>query len=856
MKKKPEHALFESIENSLQIVRTYADRLSKLKDKGIEIKSKDGDVWLDRLTDAANKFNDLRERLLEHKTDDDDIILSQQQYTNMLADVNGILKRLGRGADPATSIEAFKSDLNDAFIKEHQSGHPAAEDALLLSKMTGSFGWHFARLEYRQTAEEHSKMIHHLLQIPVNGQKYDYLSLDPDQRRNLLDKLYREDSEVISSRVRIFLESVDEKTVRGTNSVEEKTLNTIRLMQLFASQPHNTKRMVLAEFESGAHYLEAIMLQKACPDPNTGRTASLDVTPLVERPETLKDWKNLFEQIVTTPTTARHLYERGFNQYWQGAYSDNIKRFGVSTRQDIDAMWRGFPGYVENYIKEYGTRIVKALKLAGVEVANDYTVAPHPGAPLPLYKEAKGRAASANDNLPLKINIMPYHGSSLLRSDHDGQRASTAKLKDYSSYGVAHLGGIVYFDVTTQGRDNTAKLGAWEAVKRNETRIFSEGSQLAGMHREGRSPHRHEASEALTNLVNAALRKSQDIYEHNYAHNDSPHCHELADPIVNNDIEAKEGNGSSRSTFRAGSSQATKRNIYARSEDGQTTEPVSQEAMRAITLFEDQQHMGSRMAWLGTYLDLKHLNEGFRQEPALAGELKKFVIKKFGAVAEAFDDNGELTVQALQTLASPSVLPPFSKHKDEIGFGIKTSPLATYAWRQEQAGKQGKPMTQKVIQGLKQRIRDYMAGSSLVLMISGIDPKSYDRPGDDESTQLARRNYLISRLAMPLSSGELLLSQSFDILGTFIRDQIGIRTFREGNDSGPQMGDRPRTPTESRILRIIANARRGTSQPNAPTVHDFVYANDRMELLKKQRIAPRRSKSRGNVRRPARNEAA
>jgi hypothetical protein len=833
IKKSDEHGLAEAVANARDVMQGYLKRLRNAQKAGLVVQTRDGGLpWLERIAEAHRAFSELHETILRHERNND-LMLPNAEFTRAMDEFGTILRTLGNGKDPDEAVTNFKKDLEATYMHAARSNPEAAETVLVVSKLAHKFGWHGMILEYRQTAERHAEMIHHLLQIPIPGEEpYDYLgpklpeTLSPEDREDEMQRRYKrrkeflnrkllEDPNFLRRRIEAFRAMApDADALRDTKRPEDLTFHTDRTMQLFARFPHLAKRAMLAEYESASHYLEMIAIQNACYDPATQRSASLDIAPLLEKVTTLKKFKAFYSEFVTTPAILKHLFRKGWFQTIMAAYSDNMKRFGITTRMAIDTMWYDFPDFAEQYCKTHKERINAALKEAGLKVRN------------------------------IVLKILPDHGKSLLRPDHDGQRMITAQMKEHCAPFVSHLGGIVYIDLTAQNRDNTVKTR--EDYHRYLTRLFTEGSQLAAAHREGRESRRHQASEKLTNMVMQALESLQADYDRDYSSDGSPHCHALADTIVNNEAESSDGNGSSRGALRTGGNQ--QRNYYGRGPDQEDTKPISQGDMRAITLANDQAHLGSRNSFLGIRRFIDKVNAGFRDNPELVDELQDFVSQRIDPDADAFDKTGEITitVAGLQTLASQIVLPSLTKTKDEVGFGTNTSNLSLYARRQRAAIAYGKPMTAPVRQDFINRVQDFFVGTDVTLKMNGIDPALYEPKGnihdilaqgdpltnEELLTRIDRRRYLVRRLVMPLSAGELELSRLMAELGTRLRDNVLIRTYLEGDEKG----DRPRTDLEHHIIRLIADEASCFIQPNALTVHDYPYAARRVENIVEDRL--------------------
>lgn len=792
--KKSEHSLYGMMRNTQGILAHYHQRLTEMRLAGLVPAVEDGDAaWDIRFEAALRELAALEKDLFPDKKAKD-LILSQERYAFGLERLDDILKNLGSDAGVHDIAADFAADMARAF--QSNPAHPAAEKALLLSKIAGSFGFHLAKNEYRQTADEHSKIIDYLLTKEVDGKSHPgYYKWSPRQRKIFLNRKLLIDPEFLKKRIDIFLASIgDGADLRDVGDVRALTLHTVRMMQKAARFPHAHERMVLAEYGNTAHYLEAIALSTAC-------GARLHVTPLLEDMGTLKQYKTFFYDIVTTPAILKHLYDLSGNnlskltQNWMAAYSDNTKRFGIATRTFIEGMWRNFVDYIDDTVRVRWNPIARALTEAGIP-----------------FKSVKDFA----------IQLFSYHGGSHLHADRNGGRSLTAMMREYTGYFIKHI-GKVHFDLTVQGADNTRKYHVVDAVKRNLARIFSEGAMMIAQDRQGTLNGHSKYSKELTDAVAETIQLSQTRFHRDYFSETSPQGEALAHPIVGDAIQKTAGNASSRAAVRKQDDHAA-RNIYARGEDFITTKIIGPGDMRAITRVEDEANAGSRLSALGIYGIEDDLNRMFIEHPEYLEELEKSLQRKS---QHALDPHGRLSCAAMAALHDG--LPMFKKLKDEIMNALRCSDLMGYSERLQLAlTKDGVPITGGVAKDLENRRRDYLHGSLFIAKCLGINPDDFDKPSEPKDVRIERFRYLLARFGMSNSFIETGIAEEFDTLGTFARDADTIQLWKDGKQTGKDMGDAFPKPPKARRLRLAALARLSRTHGSMPTLQDTLYAQDLM----------------------------
>ena len=792
--KKSEHSLYGMMRNTQGIFAHYHQRLTEMRAAGLVPQAQDsGMAWDMRFEFALRELAALENDLFPDKKAKD-LILSQERYAFALGRLYDILKNLGSDSSVHDIAGGFAADMAKAF--QSNPAHPAAEKALVLSKIAGSFGFHLAKNEYRQTADEHTKIMDYLLAIDVDGKSYPgYEALTSRQRKIFLNKRLLNEPDFLKKRIDVFLASVGDGTdLRDVGDVRALTLHTVRMMQKAARFPHAHERMVLAEYANTAHYLEAVALSTAC-------GARLHITPLLEDMGTLKQYKTFFYDIVTTPAIVKHLYDLSGNnlnklmQNWMAAYSDNTKRFGIATRTFIEGMWRNFADFVDNTVRVRWNPIAKALTDAGIP-----------------FKSAKDFA----------IRLFAYHGGSHLHADRNGGRSLTAAMRDYTGYFIKHLGKI-YYDHTVQGADNSRKYHVVDAVKRNLARIFSEGAIMIAQDRQGTLNGHSTFSKELTNTVAETIQLSQPRFRRDYFSETSPQGEALAHPIVGDAIQKTAGNASSRASVRKQNSGGA-RNIYARGTDNKTTKIIGPGDMRAITRVEDEANAGSRLSALGIYGIEDDLNKMFIEHPTYLEELEQSLQRKG---QQALDDNGRLSCAAMGALREG--LPAFKKLTDEIMNALRCSDLMGYDERLQFARtKDGVPITDGVAKDLENRRRDYLQGSAFIAKCLGINPDNFDTSTDTKNVRIERFRYLLARFGMPNSFIETGIAQEFDTLGTFARDADAIQLWKNGEQTGCNMGDAFPSPPEERRLRLEALARLSSTHGSMPVLQDTLYAHDLM----------------------------
>lgn len=242
----------------------------------------------------------------------------------------------------------FLADIKAAYKEAPKKDREAL---LWLLRRVRAFGFQFARIEFRETAQEYTRVTQEILMLyrqiaptdplSVSLLQTPYGQLSEPKKIDLLSRLI--DSGVapeIMTAVRGELERRGAGLMYDGEDASPITLHTVLRMELARDFPDMITANVLAECENVSNLLEAQFLQAGCATED-GRRPVMGIVPLYEEPEIMKRVGDILSRAYRTPVyrrhmalVAEHLFARGYGngrltQQVQIAHSDNTRRAGL-----------------------------------------------------------------------------------------------------------------------------------------------------------------------------------------------------------------------------------------------------------------------------------------------------------------------------------------------------------------------------------------------------------------------------------------------------------------------------------------------------------------------------------------------
>jgi len=263
--------------------------------------------------------------------------------------------------------KTFSDDIDAAY---GDANDEEKKPLLDLSRRVKSFGFNFGRIEYRETADEYSRVVADI--IP------GYADMNELERENILTEILSNDDARDTSHAEALLEQQraqydydggtpnENKTlaqkfldvrrqsyeIEGSSAAYDKldikpiAYQTMRRLKLAREFPEMITTNVLAECESTSNLLEAVFLQAAShstpKDGSESKEAVMGVIPLFESPEVMKKVGGVMGDAYSNEAYLQHmdkvsekLSDLGYydevakHQQVQIAHSDNTRRSGL-----------------------------------------------------------------------------------------------------------------------------------------------------------------------------------------------------------------------------------------------------------------------------------------------------------------------------------------------------------------------------------------------------------------------------------------------------------------------------------------------------------------------------------------------
>jgi phosphoenolpyruvate carboxylase len=210
------------------------------------------------------------------------------------------------------TLPELKNKLNEIktlCIKNHQSLY--LDDINDLINKVNLFGFHFASLDIRQNSKIHNNVIKTIFDSFGTGNEdfKNYFSYSSEKRMELLATI----SGNISSN--LFNDEITKQTLDSIYAIKKIQENNGEL---------GANRYIISNNESALNVLETFALFKLC----NWEHPSVDIVPLFESIDDLKDADKIMEQLYTNAAYATHLKNRGNKQTVMLGFSDGTKDGG------------------------------------------------------------------------------------------------------------------------------------------------------------------------------------------------------------------------------------------------------------------------------------------------------------------------------------------------------------------------------------------------------------------------------------------------------------------------------------------------------------------------------------------------
>jgi phosphoenolpyruvate carboxylase len=233
------------------------------------------------------------------------------------------------------TLDEFKHKLNvikDIIKTKHQSLY--LNDLQVLICRVNLFGFHFASLDIRQNSKIHNAVFE---EISKQG-KYisgDYASADDAQKLELLN--------TIKSGI-----NPDE-----FDDITKSTLESIYAMKTIQQRngENGSNRYIISNNESALDVLQALSLFRLCGWENP----TVDIVPLFEVIDDLRNAKSVMEQLYTDETYKQHLRQRNNTQTVMLGFSDGTKDGGY-----LMANWSIYKAKetITEISRQYGIKVI------------------------------------------------------------------------------------------------------------------------------------------------------------------------------------------------------------------------------------------------------------------------------------------------------------------------------------------------------------------------------------------------------------------------------------------------------------------------------------------------------------------
>ena len=558
-------------ENTLEAIILHkkegADLLAKTLGKIADLPPALAD-WQARLENAAVAYGNVITEIEHKRKGGNDIALSNAEFERISKDAQTISANLGKTKDLVQLAE-------DAV--EHASDKTQKAQLLAFKRKAKTFGTNLGKIEYRETAEEYSRVMDYLMSTDKAKElfapefiekflatKLQKLGNDDDAKTTkikednndanapiraelITEMLNKENRPKFIEVARAFMHEAKGEDLRNYKDKGEKgdatiAYHSLRRMELARDFDDMITHHVLAETQGAHNFMETLALQMATTqgEGEHSKRAMLNIVPLFEEADTMAKIPKVIEDALSDKKDNEYLAHlialkerdgaQEITQQVQIAHSDNARRAGAIASRGI--------------IHEGHRAAREAIKKYNVN---------HP-------------------ELPAKLQF--YQGGSLSDSYRNGVRAATAMMKDFDMSDFAKM--------TFQGGDTLNYFNQSTSMKRLLLRGIVQQTELLenGNHHEGEHT-------ALESVVVETISELQKKYDANFYRNDANPLGKILHAL---DYRAQAAVGSA----------GTRGNRTVQGSADEATTGVNAKDMRTISFSETFQHGGLHPSCLGT----------------------------------------------------------------------------------------------------------------------------------------------------------------------------------------------------------------------------------------------------------------
>lgn len=542
----------------------------------------------------------------------------------------------------------FAADLEGAYKNSKN------ERTLDLLRKARLFRFRFARIEYRETAEEYQRVAGLL----IDG----YEDLTPQQKVERLTGILQEPgkaNELFQNKV---MQIIEEGATHSYNkkSAAPIAYHTMKRMDLARDFPGMVIDNVLAECgrlesknktpddiraQGTANLLEAQLMQRMMPD-EQGRRPKMGIIPLFEEPGTMQNIDGIMRSAYENPAYKQHMEmlaqyrDEPVTQQVQIAHSDNARR-------------------------------------SGLLAARAY-----------IY-EAHQKMRALNTEMGVKTQF--FEGGSISDAYRNGVRAVSASVNAFGLHDFAKF--------TFQGGDLVNYFTAPSSTVRLFTRNFTHAASRFERDGDGWKL-RQRAAESTFDIgpivrdrrpnplmERAAIAALKDTLVDYEQHDFKKEAMGMALSVLDYDGETKAGKRGSRGGDRSGrvesahdqaANQISKRLAHLNGD----IKPVAIEGVRTIGFSEAWQHAGIVPSWIGSQNFTKHLLKRIREVKAEVdgrGTDLNILEREFNKYFRSVDEKTEsLTPEQLNAMYEKSA--SFRDAQDRIAFGVAMTNPDSLGW--------------------------------------------------------------------------------------------------------------------------------------------------------------------------------
>ncbi|MBI1273685.1 MAG: phosphoenolpyruvate carboxylase [Alphaproteobacteria bacterium] len=693
-------------------------------------------AWENAFETAENKLAAQLQalRLAREESDGVDIPLPQSRFDTIAAGAQNIVVPPGaaRPVSFAQAEDMFAGALSALFDK---AGGKQQGAVLSLLRRTHTFGLQLGRIELRETANEYSRTVAHLLaHHPLTGKKLAYLKMTERERARLLDKLASEHPEELAKAAQKFLSSIEETAALRAYDPKDPQIiayHTLKRLQIAAQNAGMFTDMILAECRGTHHMMEALALQRA-----VSPALRLHITPLLEEYETLNNAGAMLVQTLQHASYRRHLMAcangdpAAIVQRIQVAHSDNVRRAGTAAaRSNIHLLHHDVPAH----LMQKRAQITRLFAADGV------------------------------DTRQIDITVQWFEGGSMSDALRGGVRSFTATI---NAFGLHH-----YTKATFQGGDLHNFFNTVSSFRRILLRTFTHCAKELAL-----GTGTVARNDAVERAVKGALEKCYaDYTARHFNVKANPIGCLFAHPLVNYPLYTIIGNRASRSATRIAAGDEA---VYAHPRRG--TVPVRTDKIRTIGFSNNLNEANIQGSWLSGQNMSDYLARALR--PGSAGGQ---ALQRAAGGRTMAHKNRRLTAAGARTLYALS--PSFRDVVDFMGYGLIVSDIGRLQQRLAHAAKEsGIPLIGTIKKYVYDTLpRDYAAAAELVLAALGQLPPARMLSGKSagkapDAQTCARLCHDVAQRALAHLADEIGVKHDFVTLLEVMRDNVLTQAWREG----------------------------------------------------------------------------